>query len=247
VSSPAWDARAYDRISGPHETMGSPALDRLALRGDERVLDAGCGSGRLTERLAERLPHGQVVALDDSPAMLAEARRRLERFGDRVAYVRADLGRPPLPVAGEVDVVLSTATFHWVLDHDALFAGLAALLRPGGRLSAQCGGEGNVSAVIEAVRAEGVETASRFRFAGVDETVARLRRAGFTEVRAWLTPHAIAFDSEAAMLEYIVTPYLRPATGLPEMELQRLARAAAARLDVRVIHYVRLNIDARRA
>src|SRR5215213_6870873 len=113
---------------------GVQVLDRLPLNGDECVLDAGCGSGRVTERLVERLPSGQAVALDASTEMLDEAKRRLARFGSRVSFVRADLAEP-LPVE-PVDAILSTATFHWVLDHDRLFRNLADVLRPGGRLVA---------------------------------------------------------------------------------------------------------------
>jgi trans-aconitate 2-methyltransferase len=241
-----WRGVDYDRISGPHAAMGAPALDRLLLRGDERVLDAGCGSGRLTEQLLERLPEGSVVALDGSASMLAEARQRLARFGDRVAYVEADLGRPPLPIRCLVDAVLSTATFHWVLDHDALFRGLADVLLPGGQLSFQCGGTGNAAALIQAARDEGVETAGCFHMAGVDETLARLAAAGFVQARAWLEPRTIEFGTRADLVDYIVTPYLRPATGLPEPELQRLARSMAARLGASSIAYVRLNVTARR-
>lgn len=241
-----WHGGDYDRISGPHAAMGAAALDRLQLRGDERVLDAGCGSGRLTEQLLERLPRGSVVALDGSDSMLAEARRRLTRFGDRVTFVKADLGRPPLPVDGVVDAVLSTATFHWVLDHDALVRGLAIVLRPGGQLSFQCGGEGNAAALIQAARDEGVETAGSFHMADVPETLERLAASGFVEARAWLEPRTIEFASREDLVDYIVTPYLRPATGLPEAELQRLARAMADRLGTSSIAYVRLNVTARR-
>lgn len=241
-----WHGRDYDRISGPHAAMGAPALDRLDVHGDERVLDAGCGSGRLTEMLLERLPGGSVVALDGSASMLAEARRRLARFGDRVTYVQADLGRPPLPLEVPVDAILSTATFHWVLDHDALFRGLAGALRPGGQLSFQCGGEGNAAALIQAARGEGVETAGTFHMAGVAETLERLAASGFVEARAWLEPRTIEFVSREDLVDYIVTPYLRPATGLPEAELQRLAQAMADRLGASSIAYVRLNVTARR-
>src|SRR5271165_59691 len=122
-----WDGATYDRISGPQARWGAALLDRLPLVGDERVLDAGCGSGRVTEALIERLPRGHVVALDASGQMLEAARSRLARFGDRVSFVQADLGRP-LPIEPPVDAILSTATFHWVPDHDALFRNLAAVL-----------------------------------------------------------------------------------------------------------------------
>src|SRR6187431_1425343 len=92
-----WDARTYDRVADPMTRWGAAVLDRLPLRGDERVLDAGCGSGRVTELLAERLPGGRVVALDGSSQMVAAARERLAPFGDRVEYVVADL-LEPLPL-----------------------------------------------------------------------------------------------------------------------------------------------------
>ena len=139
-----WNASSYDRVADPQTRWGAEVLGRLPLEGDETVLDAGCGTGRVTELLLGRLPRGRVVALDFSAAMLVEARKRLAPFGDRVAYVEADLARP-LPLDATVDAVLSTATFHWVMDHDAMFENLAAVLRPGGWLVAQCGGFGNVA------------------------------------------------------------------------------------------------------
>ena len=241
-----WKGEDYDRISAPHADMGTPALDRLRLAGDERVLDLGCGSGRVTERLLERLPRGRAIALDGSASMLAEARRRLARFSDRVDYIQADLASPPLPIGGVVDAVMSTATLHWVVDHDALFEGIGGAVRAGGQLSFQCGGEGNAAAMIEAVREQGVETASVFHMAGVDETVARLAANGFRRIEAWLQPQTITFETREDMLEYIVTPYLRPATGLPEEELYRLADGVVDRLGVLAIDYVRLNVTARK-
>src|SRR5262245_21843164 len=140
-----WDAATYDRISDPMFGWGRTVLERLPLDGDERVLDAGCGSGRVTRLLLDRLPRGSVVALDLSAQMLEEARRNLHDY-TRVSFVRADRAEP-LPVDGTVDAVFSNATFHWVNDHDALFENLAAVMRPGARLVAQCGGEGNIARI----------------------------------------------------------------------------------------------------
>ena len=147
----AWQGDEWDRISTPHVDMGAPVLDRLGLEGDERVLDAGCGSGRITELLMERLPAGTAIALDGSTSMLLEAHARLARYDDRVTYVQADLAAPPLPIERTVDAAMATATFHWILDHDALFEGLAGAIRPGGRFSFRCGGEGNAAGIVEAV------------------------------------------------------------------------------------------------
>src|SRR5439155_14323813 len=114
-----WDAATYDRIADPMTRWGAAVVDRLQLAGDERVLDAGCGSGRVTELLLGRLPRGQVIALDASLAMVEEAQRRLTPFGNRVTFVVADL-LEPLPIDAAVDGVLSTATFHWITDHESL-------------------------------------------------------------------------------------------------------------------------------
>jgi len=130
-----WDGAAYDRLSTQMERLGREVMDRLELAGDETVLDAGCGSGRLTELLIERVPAGHVIGVDASPSMIDAAHDRLGAGADpRVADLVA------LDLDGEkVDVVFSTATFHWVRNHDALFANLAAVLRPGGWFVAQCG------------------------------------------------------------------------------------------------------------
>src|SRR5918997_2223212 len=132
-----WDAATYERLSAPIEAMGRDVLSRLELAGDETVLDAGCGTGRVTAALVERLPRGRVIAVDGSPAMVREARKRLP---ESVEVREADLLELELPEP--VDAIVSTATFHWILDHDRLFARLREALVPGGRLVAQCGGAG---------------------------------------------------------------------------------------------------------
>src|SRR5919107_5044739 len=141
-----WNGPAYDRISTPMEQLAREVMDRLALRGDETVLDAGCGSGRVTEMLIERVPHGKVIAVDSAPAMVAKAR---EKIGDRAEVLLQDLAE--LRLREPVDAVFSNAVFHWVLDHKRLFTRLFEALRPGGRIEAQCGGAGNVRTFHDAV------------------------------------------------------------------------------------------------
>ena len=188
-----WDARTYDRVADPQTRWGTAVLDRLPLVGDERVLDAGCGSGRVTELLAQRLPRGRVVALDGSPSMIDAARERLAPFGDRIEYVVADLGQP-LPIDGTVDAILSTATFHWVPDHDALFRNLAAVLRPGGWLVAQCGGVGNIDSVKRAWRRSATAGSAPAHYETPMATVRRLDAAGFVDIECWLTDEPTRFE-----------------------------------------------------
>ena len=201
-----WDAGTYDRVADPMTRWGEAVLERLPLAGDERVLDAGCGSGRVTERLAERLPDGQVVALDGSPAMVDAARQRLARFGDRVEYVVADLGTP-LPI-DPVDAILSTATFHWVPDHDALFRNLAAVLRSGGRLVAQCGGVGNIASIQRVLATLGDGWLGDVHFETPEATRRRLEAAGFGDIDCWLTDEPTAFEPGEPLEAYLRTVVL---------------------------------------
>lgn len=238
-----WDASTYDRIADPMFEMGTVVLGRLELDGDERVLDAGCGSGRVTELLLGRLPRGRVVALDGSPAMIEEARARLATFGDQVEYHVADLGQP-LPV-GAVDAVLSTATFHWVRDHDALFANLAAVLRPGGQLVAQCGGAGNIDRVFSQLGRFGLRHTKVF--ATPEATTARLTAAGFVDVEAWLESRPVQLEPGEPLETYLRTIVLREqVAALPGSQRGEFVRDVAGRVPDGRLDYVRLNIVARR-
>jgi len=227
---------------------GTAVLDRLPLEGDESVLDAGCGSGRVTELLASRLPRGRVVALDASPSMIEEARGRLAGFGDRVAYVVADLGRPlPLGSLAPVDAILSTATFHWVPDHDALFANLAAVLRVGGRLVAQCGGSGNIASIQAVLATIGDGWLGDVHFETPEATARRLAAAGFVDIETWLQPEPTRFERGEPFETYLRTVVLGSHVArLPPTERDAFVSEVAGRLGDPVIDYVRLNITARR-
>jgi trans-aconitate 2-methyltransferase len=221
-------------------------LDRLPLAGDERVLDAGCGSGRVTELLAERLPDGRVIALDGSASMVDAARERLARFGDRIEYVVADLGHP-LPIDGQVDAVLSTAVFHWVLDHDALFRNLAAVTRPGGRLVAQCGGAGNIASVLAVLARIGDGWLGDKHFPTPLATTRRLDAAGYVDIECWLTDEPTRFERGEQLETFLRTVILGAhLERLPADARDGFVHEVAEALDEPVIDYVRLNILARR-
>jgi trans-aconitate 2-methyltransferase len=245
-----WDAATYHRVSGAMEAMNLAVLDRLPLTGAETVLDAGCGSGRITAALAERLPAGRVVGVDADPGMVAQARAHLARFGDRVDLRVGDL--LDLAVDPPVDAVFSTATFHWILDHERLFARLHAALRPGGALVAQCGGAGNIAAVLAAADAVAERDAYAphlrgfcrpHRFATPEETTALLEAAGFRDVRCWLTPNPVVPDEPLAYLRTVgLGAHVdRLPGGLRD---PFVAEAAALLGDPVTVDYVRLNLDA---
>jgi trans-aconitate 2-methyltransferase len=238
-----WDANAYDELPIPMTGWGRAVVDRVALHGHERVLDAGCGTGQVTEYLRSRLPAGSVVALDGSPSMIEAARERLGE--ERVTYLVHDL-LEPIPIE-PVDAVVSTATFHWVPDHDRLFANLAAVMRPGAQLVAQCGGAGNIANVARAASALGIDVERDKVFADPATAEARLARAGFVDVHCWLTDEPTELPPEQ-LPRYLRTVCMGAAVdGIPHGEADRLVTAVAERMDAPRIDYVRLNIDARRS
>jgi trans-aconitate 2-methyltransferase len=223
-----WDAGAYERIADPQEAWAREVLDRLPLRGDERVLDAGCGGGRVTRLLAERVPRGRVVAVDADEAMVAQARATL---GSEVDVHRQDL--LDLSLDAPVDAVFSSAVFHWITDHERLFARLHAVLRTGGRLAAQCGGHGNVAKVLAVTGRRTLD----HHFATAEDTERRLRAAGFREARAWLEPKPTTVaDPETYVATVCLHGHPDAATLAP--------RVVEALGDPPVLDYVRLNIDA---
>jgi trans-aconitate 2-methyltransferase len=244
-----WDAATYDRVSAPQVEWALKVLERLPLRGDETVLDAGCGSGRVTKLLLERLPHGHVVAVDSAPSMVEHAREALDP--ERATVFQANLTE--LKLDEPVDAAFSNAVFHWISDHDALFARLHAALRPGGRLVAQCGGEGNVERFHDAAKQVGAEQPyadylagwqGPWNFAGAELTAERLERAGFTEIETWLEPYPVTPPDPTGFLRTVcLGPHLEQ---LPDDLKAPYVEAVRERCGTE-LDYVRLNIQAKSA
>lgn len=240
----SWDAGAYDRTSAPQQSWASDVLERLAgIAPDATVLDVGCGTGRVTEALVAMVPRGRVLAIDQSEEMVALARRRL---GDRAEVWREDV--LDLALEEPVDAIVSTAALHWVTDHDRMWVRLGQALRPGGVLEIQCGGEGNIARVreaIDAVASDGFEELagwSPWTFASPAETEPRLRAAGFTAFRCWLQERPTEPDD----LDTFVRTSILPAhlARLPEDRREAFAAAVVERVTP-PLDYVRLNVSAR--
>jgi trans-aconitate 2-methyltransferase len=249
-STTDWDARAYDRLAAPQEEWARTVLDRLPLSGDETVLDAGCGSGRVTRLLAERLPGGRVIGVDGSASMIEEAGRSLAEFGDRIELIHSDLLE--LELSEPVDAVFSNAVFHWIFDHDKLFRRLHAALKPGGRLATQCGGVGNVANWVAAVKraCEREQFAERlagrpepWNYATPAETEARLAAAGFADIHCWLEDKIVKPDDPR---HYVATVGLAAHHELLPANLREpFTDAVVEELPSPLtLRYVRLNIEA---
>jgi trans-aconitate 2-methyltransferase len=253
-----WDARSYHAVSEPQFEWGRRVLGSLELAGDETVIDAGCGTGRLTTLLAERLPRGSIVALDRSDNMAKVAATTLAEHSRTMVAV-ADISN--MPFRPTFDVVFSTATFHWVLDHDTLFAELHRVLKPGGRLHAQCGGGANLHRVQS--RAYALSQTPEFApmfvgwqwatyYADIESTTRRLHAAGFVDIDVGLEAAPFVFPNADAYATFVSTVVLRTfLSRIADADLRRkfvdqiteLAGTDTPRLE---LDYWRLNIRARR-
>jgi trans-aconitate methyltransferase len=252
-----WDASTYHRLSNHQAQWGQKVLQRLFLRGDETVVDAGCGSGRVTAELARLLPQGRIIAVDLSEQMLHKAAENLASAAStRVDLLCADLAA--LPLRNAADGIFSTAAFHWVRDHDRLFRALFLALNPGGWLEAQCGGGPNIAGVR---RRAGVVMAKpefaryfaswREPWTFPDEQTAteRLRQAGFTEIRAWTEPAGFAMPTPEDYRQYLITVTLHqhlarvPDPAVRERFLDQVVELAQPEL---YFDYWRLNLHARK-
>jgi trans-aconitate 2-methyltransferase len=245
-----WDADEYDRLAElPHEAWAREVLSRLDLEGDETVLDAGCGTGRMLGLLREQHEGLTLIGADGSPAMLERARKNL---GEGIELITRDLVE--LELREPVDVVVSNAVFHWISDHQRLFDRLYASLKPGGRLEAQCGGYGNVDEIQRTVEALAgderfapyLRTERRpWNYASVGDTELRLARAGFRDVRAWLEPWQVQPRDAHRYLATVVLPW--HLARLPEELHDDFVNAViGSSTRPMVISYVRLNISATR-
>jgi trans-aconitate 2-methyltransferase len=241
-----WDAETYDRTSQPQQQWAGEVLTRvIGIPKDATVLDVGCGTGRVTEHLARLVPAGRVLAIDAAEEMVSLAS---ERLGERAEVWRCDV--LDLELEEEVDLVFSTATLHWVTDHDRLWPVLHRALRPGGNIEAQCGGEGNIEQVRDVIGEAAAEVApelqefSPWTFAGPDETERRLHDAGFTEVRCSLTEKpAYPEETEAFVRTSILAAHLER---LPEDRREPFVAAVMKRVRL-PLDYVRLNVSAVRS
>ncbi len=255
-TSREWNSSVYHRVSAPQVSWGKKVLARVHLCGDETLLDAGCGTGRLTADLLEALPRGQVFAVDLSQNMLGHAREHLQgSFGSRLHLVACDLLH--LPFERSFDAIVSTAAFHWVLDHDRLFLNLHRALKPGGWLEAQCGGAPNLKRLRDRVNdLIAREPFSRFfvgfrepwLFENAGEGAETLRRAGFQDIKTSVEPTMTVLDGEPEYIEFVRNVILRrhlehiPDETLRLELLAKLARLAARDDPPFSLDYWRLNL-----
>ncbi len=257
-----WDARDYVAHSSAQQEWARALIVKLRLRGDEDVLDIGCGDGRATALIAERLPQGSVLGVDKSANMIALAAEQFPPAAHpHLTFRQMDAIRLAMPRA--FDVAFSSAALHWVDDHEAMLRGVRSCLRPGGRLLFQMGGRGNIVEALAVV--DGVIARSRWRgffdgfippyhFHSPEEYEEWLPRAGFCVARAELIPKGMRHVDHQAFLGWLRTTWFPYTDRLPaelrDVFLGDVASAYAAAHPpdaegVIRVRMVRLEVEAR--
>lgn len=209
-----FEGREYEKASSHQKAWGTRLIDELELRGDESILDLGCGDGQLTARLAARVPRGRVLGIDASAGMLQAARRH---EGGNLQFLQKDIGE--LDFIDEFDVVFSNATLHWVPDHARLLDNVFRALREGGLLRFNFAGEGNCENFFRVVR----QAMTDARFSGyfrdfvwpwympsLEQYQSLVARSRFHEIRVWAENADHVFPDSEAIVHWIDQPSLVP-------------------------------------
>lgn len=255
-----WDPVTYDRLALPHVEWARSILERLTLRGDEIILDAGCGTGRMAAALAELVPRGRVFAIDASPLMLSYA---VETSGTlrnpRIDPIHKDLLL--LDDEEHFDYVVSNAVFHWIPDLNRLMQNLFHALKRGGALISQCGAEGNMGEVLSAIKATMIthpfnryfeDWDEPWHFAGAQEMKQNLKSAGFISIDVNTEEAPALFTTRSAYEEYVGELVLRPynARLTKEMRnefLKEVVDRVYSDTGSFVVDYIRLNMSAHKS
>jgi trans-aconitate 2-methyltransferase len=270
-----WDAETYERIGTPMRKWAQAVIDDLGLRGDETVLDAGCGSGSVTLDLWEKLPNGKIYAVDGSSDMITRLKKTIaERGIKNIVAIQSDLTK--LQLTEQVDIVFSNAVFHWIPDDDGLFGSLARATKHGGKLRAQCGGAANIKRLMSATHE--VEAREPYvehlrdrveprKYRTSSQAKDALERNGWKDVRAETFESPVKFDDtdsavlylrtiilqqQATALDLVTKAPVEPGMAQPQSLADRFLREVIAEVEKRhgspfVADYVRLDLWATRS
>ena len=240
-STSRWNAADYAANSAVQQSWARELIARLKLRGDEHVLDVGCGDGKVTAEIARTLSGGLVTGVDASVDMIAFAQKMFPvRKNPNLRFHVMDARR--IRFARQFDLVFSNAALHWVDDHQAILRGAASVLKPGGRLVVSCGGKGNAHDVFLALRPE--MRLKRWRqffrrmpkpyfFYRPADYEKWLPRSGFNIVNLRLAPKDATYTGQEGFAAWLRTTWLPYIQRVPEAAREEFITAVAERYVVK--------------
>ena len=260
--SPRWNAAEYAANSAVQQGWARELIDRLQLRGDEHILDVGCGDGKVTAELARAVPRGRVLGVDASPEMIAFAQKAFPPAKSPNLKFRLGDARKLAGIGTGFHLFFSNAALHWVDDHEAILRGAAAVLAPGGRLMISCGGKGNAHDVFLALRPElrlqrwrGFfrEMPAPYFFHSADEYKKWLPKFGFKTNQLRLAPKEVRYAGAEGFATWLRATWLPYVQRVPENLRADFITAVTRRYLAKhppdaggevLVRMVRLEIDA---
>jgi len=261
-----WDASTYEHISDVIESWGLEILAQRRWKGDEIVLDAGCGVATLTKRLSDLVPHGRVIGIDIDPAMIKFARTKLAN-SNNTQVIQGDISE--MRFHSEFDVIFSNAVLHWIPDHEKVFDRFSDALKANGQILIQCGGYGNLAKSLEIF--DRVKNSSQFRnyfedqngerawakpwnFPRKEDVEILLRDIGFKNIHVFMENKIANLGNKKDYSLYIRTIVLRPY--LEYLQDEQMKKSFVDSITFEIddsmpelrwkLDYVRLNIFANR-
>jgi trans-aconitate methyltransferase len=219
-----WDAEDYHKSSSEQQKWAQELILKLGLKGSERVLDIGCGDGKVTAELAKRLSSGSVLGIDNSEEQIRFAQKNFpsKKFPN-ISFKIMDARN--LNFNGEFDVVFSNATLHWVTDHLPVLKGIKKSLKPSGKVLLQMGGRGNAAKIVEVMvtmmkskkwRGYFTNFTFPYGFYGPEEYKDWLEQAGLKAKRVELIPKDMAQKGKEGLSAWIRTTWLPYTQRVPE-------------------------------
>jgi trans-aconitate 2-methyltransferase len=263
-SSFLWDAETYDEVSNTHEEWARKIISSKTWTGNETIMDAGCGSGRITKILTKLVPLGKVFAIDNDLNMIKKTKDNLKGFKN-VNIIQSNLVDIDFnKIQSKFNIIFSNAVLHWILDHYTIFKNFYDLLLADGQLLIQCGGYGNLQKAVSTFNivrdsAEFKEYFSKWKdqwnFAKPDATEKILKEIGYRDINVNLQDYPVTFKDKNSYSIYLKTvvlgPYLKclPSEKLQDNFLQRIIQIKekeSTQEPILTLDYKRLNIIASR-
>lgn len=259
--SAVWNAADYAANSVVQQTWARELITRLNLRGDEHILDVGCGDGKVTAEIARVAPGGTATGIDASAEMIAFAKKTFPPGKHANLRFRVMDARK-IKLARRFDLVFSNAALHWVDDHEQFLRGAAEVLKPGGRLVVSCGGKGNAQDVFVALRPEMRLAHWRQFFRKIpepyffytpEEYKKWLAKAGFQTNSLRLAPKDATYPGADGFATWLRTTWIPYVQRVPESAREEFIAAVTRRYVAKHppdaenqvhVRMVRLEIDA---
>jgi len=210
-----FDAEKYKKASAHQRQWGKKLISELDLKGNERILDLGCGDGGITAQLTELVPNGLVVGIDASQSMIESAQKSYK--AENMKFELMDINT--IDFEDEFDVIFSNATLHWVKDHNKLLANVYKNLRAGGIVRSNFAADGNCSHFFKVIRQVMAEKKYAEYFSDFDwpwympsigEYEELLEKSSFKEAKVWGENADRFFPDAEAMIKWINQPSIVP-------------------------------------